>query len=29
MSKRIDYAIWMFALAWIGFGFSEQIVHVI
>lgn len=26
MSKRIDFAIWAFALAWIGFGLSQQVV---
>jgi len=26
MTKRIDYAIWIFALAWIGVGLSNQVV---
>ena len=27
MTKRIDYAVWMAALAWIGFTLSQHAVN--
>jgi len=26
ITKRIDYAVWMAALVWIGLGLSQQVV---
>jgi len=25
MTKRIDFAVWVFALAWIGFALSQHV----